>query len=246
MKRYFCVADVHSFYNEMIQALDGTGYDKNNPNHIFVSCGDMFDRGPQSREVLDFLNSIPNERKILIKGNHEILMYQMITTGDWPRRADEINGTWQTAKDLTGVDIAEVCRAMRKNDAWWQYYNNCQPYAEIGDYILVHGWLPCVHKPGGKAILVSHWREYDYHSEEWDKATWLNGMKCWYDDARPEGKTVICGHWNTSWGWSMIRNKCIRQYDGDAIHDAFIDEGIVALDACTVVSHKVNCFVFEV
>ena len=38
---------------------------------------------------------------------------------------------------------------------------------------------------------------------------------------------------------------CKDEYRGDAIHDAFIDDGIVALDACTVVSHKINCFVFE-
>jgi hypothetical protein len=243
VKKYFCIADAHSFYNEMMRALNEAGYDKNNPNHIFVSCGDMFDRGPQSREVFDFLNSILNEQKILIKGNHEYLMKHMITTGDWPRRVDELNGTWRTACDLTGVDVVEVCRAMRKNDAWWQYYNDCKPYAEIGNYILVHGWVPCVSNKDYTMSVMEDWR--DCSEIEWDEAAWLNGMHCWRKGARIDGKTIVCGHWNTSWGWSMIRNKCICQYDGDAIHDAFIDEGIVALDACTVVSHKVNCFVFE-
>lgn len=246
MKKYFCIADAHSFYNEMMRALNEAGYDKNNPDHIFVSCGDLFDRGPQSREMLEFVNSIPSERKILIMGNHEILMRQMIWGGMYPRMIDKMNGTWQTARDITGADSAEVLEKMRKNDDWFKYYNECKYYSEIGDFIITHGWLPCVHKPGGKVILDSHWREYDCYSEEWEKATWLNGMKCWYDDARPEGKTVICGHWNTSWGHSVIRHACVYQYDHDAIHEPFIDDGIVALDACTVVSHKVNCFVFEI
>lgn len=242
--KYFIVADVHSFYNEMIAALDKAGYDEFNPDHVFVSCGDMFDRGPGSREVLEFINSIPSERKILIKGNHEYLMKHMITTGDWPRHADESNGTWRTARDLTGVDIVEVCRAMRKNDAWWQYYNECKPYAEIGNYIIVHGWIPCVSNMDYTMSVMKDWR--DCSEMEWDDAAWLNGMLCWYKGARIEGKTIVCGHWHTSWGWCRLRNKCANQFSGDAIFEPFVDEGIVALDACTVASGIVNCYVIEV
>ena len=45
MKKLFVVADVHSFYNEMIDALAEKGFDKNDPDHVFVSLGDLFDRG---------------------------------------------------------------------------------------------------------------------------------------------------------------------------------------------------------
>ena len=53
--KYFIVADVHGFYDEMIEALNRAGYDPDNKNHTFVSLGDMFDRGEQANEVLDFL-----------------------------------------------------------------------------------------------------------------------------------------------------------------------------------------------
>ena len=43
MKTYFIVADVHSFYDEMIKALNGAGFDVNNSMHIFVSLGDLLD-----------------------------------------------------------------------------------------------------------------------------------------------------------------------------------------------------------
>ena len=33
MKKYFIVADVHGFYDEMIDALNEAGFDKNNENH---------------------------------------------------------------------------------------------------------------------------------------------------------------------------------------------------------------------
>lgn len=47
--KYFIVSDVHSFYDEMMTALNESGFDKTNPDHIFVSLGDLLDRGDQSR-----------------------------------------------------------------------------------------------------------------------------------------------------------------------------------------------------
>ena len=255
-KTYFCVADVHSFYTEMRRALSEQGYDENNPSHIFVSLGDLFDRGPESKECLEFVNSIPRERKILIRGNHEVLMRQMVFGGNWPRGIDKHNGTWKTACDLTGVDKAEVMEKMRKNSEFWKYYHDTEYYRVVGDYILTHAWVPfdILHgfdsKTGKdfflkKAMSVKEWDIIDDY--DWDnRFTWMNGMELWKEGVRIEGKTIICGHWNTSWGWKEIRHKCNSFYDVDAIHEPFIDEGIVALDACTVVSKKVNCYKFTV
>ena len=245
-KTYFCVADVHSFYTEMQRALSEQGYDENNPSHIFVSLGDLFDRGPESKECLEFVNSIPRERKILIRGNHEILMRQMVFGGNWPRGIDKHNGTWKTACDLTGVDKAEVMEKMRKNSEFWKYYHDTEYYRIVGDYILTHAWVPCRRILWDGTIKVAPIEDWDTEDDcDWDNYyTWANCMDLWQRGARVEGKTVICGHWNTSWGWKEIRHKCENLYDGDAIHEPFIDDGIVALDACTVVSKKVNCYKF--
>lgn len=245
-KTYFCVADVHSFYTEMQRALSEQGYDENNPSHIFVSLGDLFDRGPESKECLEFVNSIPRERKILIRGNHEILMRQMVFGGNWPRGIDKHNGTWKTACDLTGVDKAEVMEKMRKNSEFWKYYHDTEYYRIVGDFVLTHAWVPCKRILWDGTIKVVPIEDWDMEDDcDWDNYyTWANCMDLWQRGARVEGKTIICGHWNTSWGWKEIRHKCENLYDGDAIHEPFIDEGIVALDACTVVSKKVNCYKF--
>ena len=247
-KTYFCVADVHSFYTEMQRALSEQGYDKDNPSHIFCSIGDLFDRGPESKECLEFVNSIPRERKILIRGNHEILMRQMVFGGNWPRGIDKHNGTWKTACDLTGVDKAEVMEKMRKNSEFWKYYHDTEYYRIVGDYILTHAWVPCKRDWLTGEIKVTPVEELDKEMDyDWENTfTWTNGMHACSMGARVKGKTVICGHWNTSWGWKEIRHKCENLYDGDAIHEPFIDDGIVALDACTVVSGKVNCYKFTV
>lgn len=196
-------------------------------------------------KCLRFVNALPRERKILIRGNHEVLMRQMIFRDDYPRTHDIKNGTWNSAIDITRADYVEVMRAMRKNNEWWEYYNSCVNYAEIDNYILVHGWVPITSTLDGPRVREG-WNDPDVCDDsDWESAAWLNGMAMWQDGARIEGKTIICGHWNSSWGHKNIHKTCQDQYSGDAIHYAFIDDGIVALDACTVVSHKINCFIIE-
>ena len=99
--KYFIVADVHSFYNEMMSALEQSGFDMDNQDHIFVSLGDLLDRGPDAVKCLEFVNSLPKERKILIKGNHEELLENAIARGYFLTH-DIHNGTDRTIYQLVG------------------------------------------------------------------------------------------------------------------------------------------------
>ena len=53
--KYFVVSDVHSFYTKMKEALGRAGFDETNPNHTLRSCGDLFDRGKESKETLEYV-----------------------------------------------------------------------------------------------------------------------------------------------------------------------------------------------
>jgi serine/threonine protein phosphatase 1 len=55
--KYFIISDIHGHYNEMITALNNAGFNHNS-NHILIVLGDMFDRGNQSKEVLEYLHEL--------------------------------------------------------------------------------------------------------------------------------------------------------------------------------------------
>ena len=74
--KYFITADVHGYFSILESALNSAGFDRNNSEHFFVSLGDLLDRGPEPRECLQFVNSL--DRKILIRGNHEDLMEEIV------------------------------------------------------------------------------------------------------------------------------------------------------------------------
>ena len=71
--------------------------------------------------------------------------------------------------------------------------------------------------------------------------------------SKTQDKTILCGHWHTSYGHSMINKDGpefdIKHKDGTvekATFTPFEDDGIIALDACTVVSGFVNCKVLDI
>lgn len=244
--KYFAIADIHSFYNEMIEALTSAGFECDNPNHILISCGDLLDRGNQTKEVLKYINKLPKERKILIRGNHEDLLEACIERKEFYSN-DLHNGTIKTIMALCGHDEDYIFRAdyhpcfdkVKKNRVLKKYLSCLQDYAEIDDYIFCHGWVP-----NPKYSPSEDWRLGD-----WKHARWANGIQEWYMGRGIPSKTIVCGHWHTSWGHAILRNKG-TEWNADKKHptacfDIFQDEGIIALDACTAYSHKVNCFVFE-
>ena len=241
MKKYFVVADIHSFYDEMISALAEKGYDKEDPDHILVSLGDLFDRGESPLESLQFVNSIPSERKVLISGNHEDLLLDCLARESFLER-DFYNGTADTVYKLAGEEgrkLAErnerfLFAVVRDDPELKKYFSELRDYAEIGDYIFVHGWLPA----------RKNAPDHDWRLGSWREARWFNGMEKWRQGARPEGKTVVCGHYHTSWGHSVLE-KNGTEFGEKADFSPFIAEGIIAIDACTAYSHRVNCIVLE-
>lgn len=264
MKKLFCSSDVHGFYDEWMTALEKAGFDKENPNHIIVHCGDLIDRGHQPMKCLNFVNSLPAERKILICGNHELLMDDLIAR-KYPQLHDETNGTMPTIRDLTNIygHDQSAIEDMQYCEAWKKYRKSLVWYAEVGNYIFVHSWIPCEERDKwGRFLGIEYnpdWRNST--ARQFENATWGNPFECWQNGIVEEGKTITHGHWHNSFGHANIHNYGVEfvkpvetmHFDEEtgrmwpfAEYGVFEDKGICSLDACTVVSHFVNCKVIKI
>ena len=249
--KFFVVADVHGFYDELKKALDEAGFDKDNENHFFVSLGDLLDRGPKPRECMEFVMSLPEDRRILICGNHEVLMEEALC-GHRLMSHDYHNGTAQTIFDVTGITEKDAAlRAMFNDPLYNSYIQEVIDYAETKTAIFVHGWIPC-----GRHTKMSYYGDHkwiydpfegrdwrDATAAEWDAARWWNGMAAWADGVREKGKTIFCGHWHTAWGHTHIHHVG-NELDKNN-YGPFVDDGIVALDGCTAYTKRVNVYTFE-
>lgn len=118
MTRYFITSDLHGFYDEFMEALNRAGFDIADPEHALIVCGDIFDRGKKPLEIYDFLRSLPKERRILIRGNHEGLLRNLVARG-YPESFDFHNGTYDTLAYISKQPIkADFTRRLfRSGDA---------------------------------------------------------------------------------------------------------------------------------
>ena len=259
--KYFVVADVHGFYDEMKAALDAAGFDETNPNHTLVSCGDAIDRGPRPNEVIKYFVNLP--RKILIRGNHEDLMADLLASPYGPQPNDYSNGTWGSVVELaskhhkvnhgtkisktlaTYMEWDEVRKYARAEKTYRQYESLLVNYFETEHYIFVHGWIPSYSKRdlnGGKWFTryqyMDNWRNAG--PIEWDRARWSSGIDCTVQEIFESGKRIVCGHWHAA-AWHTVYEGAKPFTD----HSIYQNENVVALDTCTAISKKVNVFVME-
>ena len=169
---YYFVSDIHSFYTPLMTTLNKKGFDINNQDHMLVVLGDVFDRGFETLEVYNFLKSIPEDRLILIKGNHEYL-YEKLLNKNFPEGYDFSNGTVRTFCQIAGFDEQvltssywfrrayleekepheyfdmpiEMWRQVKEIVAMsdvtkWIKSNRWINYLETSKYICVHSWIP--------------------------------------------------------------------------------------------------------
>jgi len=260
--RYYVVADVHGFYSELQTALTEKGFYEDREPHTLVVCGDLLDRGDEALQVQAFiLELLGRNEVILIRGNHEDLFLDLADNAEeWMTKADLYathhwrNGTIGTILQLTGQDLQTATLRPKgfglkaKNTPFCKtIIPAMKDYYETKNYIFVHGWIPCTVKGRGTGtkdtfLYEKNWREQG--EEQWSRARWLNGMAAASRGAREPGKTIVCGHWHCSYGHAELEGKG-KEFAADADFSPYCADGIIAIDACTAFSKKVNCIVLE-
>lgn len=245
---YFVVSDIHSFFDEFKKAIDEAGFDPTNENHRLIICGDLFDRGSQPLELIRYLN-LETPNAILIRGNHEDLFVKMCERGE-PLMNDYSNRTAQTVYGLVESNEPWTFQE-RANVALGKVtpiLERMVDYYETEHYIFVHGWIPCISERQGKYSPImnyaywSGWR--DATAKEWENARWYNGMDCADQGVIEPNKIIVCGHWHCSYGHWLAGESDYPDGVG-ADYTPYYGNGIIAIDACTAYSGKVNCIVIN-
>lgn len=254
--KYYVVADVHGFYTEMRKALDEKGFFCDDRPYKLIVCGDLFDRGSEALQMQDFiLDLIKKDEVILIRGNHEDLIMNLID--DWEdfgymQSHHRLNGTIDTvlqlaqSPDIMYINAREVKRKLVNTPYVKTIIPNTIDYFETEHYIFVHGWIPCAAYgySGQESVFIyeKDWRSAS--AQEWSRARWYNGMAAARQGVTEPGKTIVCGHRCAVYGHARIEGAC-SENGADADFSPYFAKGIIAIDAGTARFKKVNCIVLE-
>jgi serine/threonine protein phosphatase 1 len=135
--RIFVIGDIHGYLNKLTELMSKIHPDPQKDQLVFL--GDYIDRGPQSKEVVDYVLKVKERfpRTIFLMGNHEFMFLEYLTN-----RAEPwtflLNGGVETVHsyELVGDDPEEHIP-----DEHFVFFNTLKPYYETEDYIFVHAGL---------------------------------------------------------------------------------------------------------
>lgn len=249
----FYVSDIHSFYGPLIDALNQAGFDVENESHRLIICGDIFDRGPDTLKVYQFIKNLPQHRRILIRGNHDLLYYELLKKS-FPHPYDFSNGTVDTFCQIAGVNPQELDIHYYKK----QYYKRQQTpdsayiqfklkdtwekvvrsvwASEITEWLFSDEWVNYHESENIIAVhsfipLEMDWRNAT--AEAWERAMWgcpWKQFKCGFFKSEAErGKTLIVGHWHAEDFHRAFENK-----HGD--YELYFGPNLIALDGMTAMT----------
>ena len=250
--KYYVATDLHAYLGYLKDALKDAGYYDDDEEKKIIICGDLFDRGNETQATQDYiLRLLKRNEVILIRGNHEDLFVSLVTKDNGRGLGHHLsNGTFITALELSGCtlstaldDSKALANAAKKTPFFEQIIPQMLDYYETEHYIFVHGWIPC--KKVGEHLYEpwpDDWRKADI--EAWSRARWINGMDAARSGVVENNKTIVCGHFHASYGHAKFENKGSEFGEG-ADFSPFYGPGIIALDACTALSGRINVIVLE-
>ncbi len=234
-KKLFVTSDIHGHCTLLKEALARAGFDPAREDHLLVCCGDYFDRGDENDGVLRFLEGVDN--KVLLRGNHEDLLLDLLYSGKFQQH-HFLNGTMNTVENFFGkyavspgdatIDFSGKTRIV---DRLCDFMENTVDYFETKNYVFVHGWLPLAAKTLQDRKEVS--------KQLWKKARWEGWHQHYQNKAPLPDKILVCGHIPTSYAARFDLKRAPADYG------IFYGCGLIAVDACTAVSGRINVLVVE-
>lgn len=255
--RYYVLSDVHGFFSETEKALRESGYYEDAEDKKIVICGDLLDRGKEPNEVIEWVKGlICKEEVVLVRGNHEDLICELaedlvVLVEDLTYSKHMLNGTVNTLSEITKMSksyMRQYPEATRARFYQSVFYKDILPvmvdYFETDRYIFTHGWLPCLvsNERLGVYVLDPDWRNAD--KKAWENARWISGQRAAHAGAIERGKTIVCGHESALFGHVRYEKNCSGK-GKDVVYTPYYAEGVIAIDACTAISRRVNVLVLE-
>lgn len=173
---YYAIADLHGRFDLLKKAWEAIEEDASKADKItaytIITLGDYIDRGPQSKEIIDFLIK---EEVVSLMGNHEAMAVEVCLNPHYQK-----NSWWMgNGGDTTLASYGGYYGELGKMDsAHLKWMGSLPIYYVTPKQVFVHAGIP-----DSEAQLISQDRE---------RMTWMLYGKD--DHGGWQGKHVVHGH----------------------------------------------------
>ena len=137
MERIFAVGDIHGCLDKLVSVMGVIDIDFANDTLVFI--GDYIDRGPSSKEVVDYLIDLGKRGPsvIFLKGNHELMLEEYLSGADVATFL--YNGGGATLESYMKAAGMRAQNPIPREHL--EFFDSLRLYYETDEYIFVHGGL---------------------------------------------------------------------------------------------------------
>ncbi|MGQ9818628.1 MAG: metallophosphoesterase family protein [Candidatus Kapaibacteriales bacterium] len=129
----FVIGDVHGCILTLIELIEKKIKPKRNDEIIFV--GDLIDRGPNPKAVVDYILEMQKKYKVIVvRGNHEQMLLDSLND-DFIFDLWYLNGSSET---LFSFQISHPSELQKK---YLDFFNSLPYYVSMEDFVVTHGDL---------------------------------------------------------------------------------------------------------
>lgn len=147
IKRKLIISDIHGMYEMLLALLKKVKYNPLYDRLFFL--GDMVDKGPHSRQVLEFVNNeVQKNEAIFILGNHDDLLLSFLKGETDVMESWVVNGGLGTLESYVGntffrdKDLEDARKFILKQYAHhYDLLNNARLFYEDASRIYVHAGI---------------------------------------------------------------------------------------------------------
>lgn len=173
MTRHLAIGDIHGSFDALrtlVAIVDVS------PSDVVVTLGDYVDRGPNTREVIDWLIAF-NETNTLValRGNHEVMMLNARINQSDKLRWGQFGGIETLDSYAThDNDVADLEDIPHTH---WEFLSQLLPYYETETHIFVHATVDSRLPMNQQSDRTLYW---DRYSDQFP--------------GHASGKFMVCGH----------------------------------------------------
>ncbi len=218
------ISDIHGHLDPFMRLLKEVNYSPNHDQLILI--GDYVDRGPKSKQVIEFVRELVNEGAVALRGNHDDWFFQFITDPLEVSKNFYIHGGIETIESYVGdlrhsdfnrLETEEWAEYIRSNHAEdVEFLKNLNYYYEHDDFICVHAGID----PNHENWKDTSTRDFLWIRDEFIKATNL-----------PTEKTIIFGHTPT--------------VNIQKSPDIYFAANKIGIDGGYTFGYQMNCLIYE-
>jgi serine/threonine protein phosphatase 1 len=136
-EKLFAIGDIHGRLDKLVLLMDRIVFEPKRDRIVFL--GDYIDRGPSSRQTIDFLIRLKNTcpKAVFLKGNHEQMLQDYLSGKD--RAVFLANGGRQTIRSYREKSSGDLEAILP--DEHLRFFRNLLLYWETENFIFVHAGL---------------------------------------------------------------------------------------------------------